>query len=111
MIKSYYFGFLAEYLVIIYYFFSGYNIVKHRFKTNLGEVDIICSKNNQLVFIEVKARTLYQEEVLTNKQISRINNAAKLFMAKNYKLQNFDVRFDLVNFSFNKGIKIIKNAW
>lgn len=36
---------------------KGYQILERNFRKGYGEIDIICTKNNVLVFVEVKTRT------------------------------------------------------
>ena len=80
-----------------------------------GEVDLICKKNNSIVFIEVKARKVYNgrfdEWMINDRQKNRIIRASQLFIAKHRKFSNCNVRFDIVIFSCNKFPSIIKNAW
>ena len=54
--KSYRLGLFAEYLAMLIYKIKFYNIVHHRKKNFVGEIDIIACKGKQIVFIEVKAR-------------------------------------------------------
>ena len=50
--NSYYKGILTEYIAIIYLFFHGYTILKRRYKTKFGEVDIIASKNKAIIGVK-----------------------------------------------------------
>lgn len=98
--KSYHFGITAEYLAIIFLTLKGYKIIHHRYKTFLGEIDLIARKANYLVAIEVKARknkTIIEEEVLTEYQKQRIKKAMMIYLssAKNHP-KNYGVRFDLI---------------
>lgn len=36
---------------------KGYKIIERNFRKGYGEIDIICTKNKTLVFVEVKTRT------------------------------------------------------
>ncbi len=101
MKKTYLFGLSAERAAIILLFLKGYKILHHRYKTRLGEIDIIAKKNHTIVIIEVKARKSVTniEEVLTNHQISRIKAAALVFISKNPQLQDYDLRYDFVEVS------------
>ncbi|MDD2839604.1 MAG: YraN family protein [Rickettsiales bacterium] len=112
--KSYYFGIFAEYLVIIILFFKGYKFIRRRYKTKLGEIDLIFTKGMNLIALEVKARknkNIEIGEVVSYKQYQRILNATKLFLNKNKKYSNFNIRIDvaLVNSIFK--IEHIKNIW
>ena len=111
MISRYYFGIIAEGLVAIYYFFSGYYIVSRRMRNYAGEIDLICKKGDLLVFVEVKARRRYDgsfnEWMISEHQKNRIIRAACVFN----KDSAMNLRFDVVIFSLNKWFSIIKNAW
>ena len=112
MTNNYYFGLLAEYIVIILYSLRLYTILHHRKKTYVGEVDIIALKKDCLIFIEVKARKdgLF-EGIISEKQQIRLRNAALLFIGKNPKYTGYNIRFDLAVISPYKLPLIIKNAW
>lgn len=110
--KSYYLGLFAEYLTILLYKLKFYTILSHRKKTYLGEVDIIAYRGNTLVFIEVKARKNGISGLnLSLHQQKRVTKAAELFISKNPRYSNYDIRFDLVIISPYKLPIIIKNAW
>ncbi len=36
---------------------KGYKIIERNFRKGYGEIDIVCLKNNTLIFVEVKTRT------------------------------------------------------
>ena len=96
--KSYNFGILAEKIVLFCLFLKGYKILFWRYKTYLGEIDIIAKRGKTVAIIEVKARKSESkiEEVLSPKQILRIKNATEFFLVKNPKLRSCRIRFDLV---------------
>jgi putative endonuclease len=109
---SYNFGLLAEDLAVIYLRFKLYKILARRYKSKLGEVDIIARRGKNLVFIEVKARKnasgIY--EVLSTHQRARITRAASLFLAKNQRFNNSNIRFDVILIA-PKMFRHIRNAW
>jgi putative endonuclease len=112
--KSYWFGIVAEYLAIIVFSLKGYKFLKRRYKTSFGEVDLIFTRNTDLVAVEVKARKNHNiniEEVVSYKQYSRILNATKLFLSKNKKYSNFSVRIDVVLVYNIFKIRHLKNVW
>ena len=105
------FGLLAEYLVIIKYFFTGYLPLKHRWKSNAGEIDLILKRYRTIIFCEVKARRsnfTQAENYVTETQKRRLTRAAEHFLALNPRLHAKNVRFDLaiVRSCFN--IKIFR---
>lgn len=97
-LEKYNFGQYAEKYAMIFLWFKGYKILKYRFKSHLGEIDIIAFKNNQIIFVEVKARykNYNIESIIGNKQIYRIKNCAKHYISKNKKLQKYKIRFDFI---------------
>ncbi len=96
--KTYQFGIAAEKLVILFLRLKGYKILAWRFKTKVGEVDIIATKSNIIIAIEVKARKskVLLEEILQNRQIARVKRATEFFIAKHRKYDNMAIRFDFI---------------
>jgi putative endonuclease len=99
--KTYNFGILAEKIVILFLIIKGYKILKWRYKTHCGEIDIIARKFHSIIFIEVKARKTKSniEEILLPRQIQRIKKTAEIFMAKNSQFSNYQWRFDFIEVS------------
>lgn len=97
MLSTYKFGIIAEYLAVLLLKLKMYRIIAIRYRNYAGEIDIIAIRKNVIVFIEVKARSNDTDyELVQQKQIRRIQNAASLFLAQHPKYQNKDVRFDLI---------------
>lgn len=112
--KSYLFGLISEYYVIFLFFFNGYKLLEHRYKTKLGEIDLIFKKNNNIIAVEVKARknkNIQIEEIVSRKQFFRIINCLKIFLNKNEIYSNFNVMVDVVLVKNIFKIQHIKNAW
>ncbi len=111
-IKNFKFGLYAEYLVMLIYNLKFYSVLKHRMRNYAGEIDVICQRGKQLVFIEVKARKNEVDDILcTSFQQNKIRKAAEIYLAANPKYRNFDLRFDLVVVRPWKFPEIIENAW
>lgn len=111
-IKNFRFGLYAEYLIMLIYNLKFYSILKHRMRNYGGEIDIICQRGKQLVFIEVKARKDKIDDILcTPLQQNKIRKAAEIYLAANPKYRDFDLRFDLVVVRPWRLPKIIENAW
>jgi len=112
-VKAYRYGVFAEFFVIMLLAVQGYSVLARRFKTKVGEVDIIAKRGKNLVFVEVKARGKKAdvEEVLTRKQADRINRSALLFIANKPKFANFSIRMDLFLVRPWRFPLHIKNAW
>lgn len=111
--KSYHKGLLAERIVMFYLILKGHKIIKYRFKTKLGEIDIISLRKKQLHFIEVKYRKNKDVfiDVINYRQQKRIKNTALLFLQKKSIFQNLPFSFDVVFVSFPFYLKYIYNSF
>jgi putative endonuclease len=105
-------GHLAELLAALLLQLKGYHIVKRRYKTPLGEIDLIAMRGRTLVAVEVKYRASLDQasEAITFKQRKRIEKALTLYL-RNLKHQPDQIRFDAILFSPYKWPKHLQNAW
>lgn len=117
-IKAYKKGSWAESFAALYFMSKGYKLIKRRYKTRLGEIDLILQKKSLLVFVEVKARKSIDDALhsIHGKNRSRIENAAQQFLAENPEFATFDMRMDAFCIAMNKSIVPIQyvhldNAW
>lgn len=110
--NSFKLGIVAEYIILLLYKICFYRILHRRYKSYIGEVDLIAVRGKNLVFIEVKARKsgLY-DGIVSNNQIDRIRNTAELFLSRNPEFSKYNVRFDFALVKPYKFPIIIKNAW
>jgi len=111
-------GRFAETLAAIYLRFKGYRILERRFKTKLGEIDIIALNKDTVVVVEVKQRQtqLDAHESISKTAEKRIEDAANIYVSKNPALQTLGLRFDVVFFIgplklWRARIEHIENAW
>lgn len=106
------FGLIAEYICILIYKLKFYQILHHRKRFYVGEIDIIALRNKEIVFIEVKARSSkFDNRLLSSHQQQRIKRAAEVFLSSNTLYSGYNIRFDLVIVNPYKFPIIIKNAW
>lgn len=98
MKKTYQFGIFAEKIAALFLRLKGYQILQSRYKNHFGEIDLIAKKSRVIIFVEVKARKSKTtiEEMLSQRQIQRIERAAEFFIAKNSQFHNFDWRIDFI---------------
>ncbi len=77
---------------------KGYRIVARRWKTPLGEIDIIARRRGTLVFVEVKARERADDaaEAVTERTKRRIIATAELWLAHHPEDVQRDTRFDVI---------------
>jgi len=77
----------------------GYNILAQNYYTRFGELDIVCKKGDNLVFVEVKARrgTRYgsPEEAITTRKIEHLRKAAAVYL-ESVKPLFREIRFDVI---------------
>lgn len=110
-------GKIGEYFTILIYLFMGFRVIKIRYQSRLGEIDLIFRRGNLIVFCEVKTRINLEKNyditnIVSEFQKNRIINSANNFIAKSYRYRNFQYRFDLVIVkSFFKLPIIYKNTW
>ncbi|HEY1096810.1 MAG TPA: YraN family protein [Alphaproteobacteria bacterium] len=90
----------AELYAAVYLWCRGYKILAWRYKTKLGEIDLVARRGPMLVFIEVKARTgrLAGLDAVTDRSWQRIARAAAQFQ-RNYAYRagkTYHWRYDLM---------------
>ena len=77
---------------------KGYRELARRWKSPVGEVDLVVRRGRTLVFVEVKARPRIDDaawSVLT-RQKRRIVAAAEAWLAAHPEHAGYDIRFDAV---------------
>jgi putative endonuclease len=83
-------GKLGEDLARQYLIKKGYEILTSNFRSRFGEIDIITSKSNTLVFVEVKLKVGEEagepEEMINSKKIAQIQKMAEFFLQNNSSL-------------------------
>ncbi len=92
------FGLSAESRAAAFLIAKGYRILARRFRTPVGEIDIIARRRDVLVFVEVKARDNFDEaaESIGKRQQSRIIGAAQMWLATHPEDVMRDMRFDAI---------------
>jgi putative endonuclease len=91
-------GISAESRAAAWLIAHGYRILARRWKSPLGEIDIIAARRYTLIFVEVKARATLDgaAESVTQRQKQRIAAAAEIWLAQNPMPAIRDMRFDCV---------------
>ncbi len=110
--KTYTRGIRAEKLAALWLQIKGYKILERRYKTPVGEIDLIVRRGNMIAFIEVKARNTQTQalESLTPRMRGRIERAASHYIS-HHDCQGADMRFDLVTVTPPFLIQHLDNAW
>ncbi|ONI38393.1 YraN family protein [Candidatus Epulonipiscium fishelsonii] len=100
---------LAEKFLVIH----GYIILRKNYKKREGEIDIICQRDKDIVFVEVKYRTSikngFPREYVTYKKQKKIIIASKYYiMEENHYDVNY--RYDVIEI-YKNNINHIENAF
>lgn len=81
---------------------KGYRIIERNFRCKKGEIDIVASEGDSLVFVEVKTRSTTKfgepEEAVNPDKMHHLHRTAYIYLRKN-KLRpgEITVRFDVVS--------------
>ncbi len=77
---------------------KGFRILARRWRSPLGEIDIVARRRQLLIFVEVKARANLDDaaESVTPRQKRRIAGAAEAWLAMHPDEPVHDVRFDVM---------------
>ena len=77
---------------------KGYRILSRRYRTPLGEIDIIARKRSLILMVEVKARHSIREAVdsVTYESMHRIRKASDIWLSRQPDVHALSVRFDII---------------
>jgi putative endonuclease len=97
-------GAWGEELAQKYFEDKGYRLIEKNWRANgqktIGEIDLICCRGQDLVFIEVKTRTNkafgYAENAVDYFKKKKISKAINSFIFHNEHYRNFFPRFDIL---------------
>jgi putative endonuclease len=91
-------GISAESRAAAYLIAKGFRILARRWRSPVGEIDIIACRGKLLIFVEVKARDTIEDAAwsVTDRQRSRIAAAAEVWLARAGNHPFHDMRFDVV---------------
>ncbi|MBV2142327.1 YraN family protein [Falsochrobactrum sp. TDYN1] len=91
-------GHRAERLAALALMLKGFRIVARRYRTRLGEIDLIARRGHLVLIVEVKARANIEAAhlALTPQAMRRIEAAADLWLQRQPDHAHLSLRFDLV---------------
>lgn len=91
-------GLAAEALCRVALRLKGYSIVAARYRSPMGEIDIIARRGGSLALVEVKARPSREAaaEAILQHQRERLERAALNFLARHPHLSQHQLRFDVM---------------
>jgi putative endonuclease len=96
--RAYRRGHRSEWLAALALMLKGYRIVARRYRTKLGEIDLIARRGDLVIMVEVKARPTLLEamEAIGRESERRIEGAADLWLTRQKDSGRLSVRFDMV---------------
>ena len=91
-------GHSAERLAAFALMLKGFRIVARRYRTRLGEIDLIARRGHLVLIVEVKARVSVEAAQLavTQQAMRRIEDAADMWLQRQPDYAKLSLRFDLV---------------
>ena len=91
-------GSAAEYIAALFLILKGYRILALRYRTKLGEIDIIARKGDLAVFVEVKARAdeMVAVDAVSYTSQNRIRAASDLWLARQRDYALLSQRYDII---------------
>ena len=92
---------------------TGYQILETNFRCRYGEIDIIASIDNLLIFVEVKERTVgpwgRAEEAVDQRKIQRMLTTADHFVLENPEYADHIWRLDLIAITRRRDGSVLRN--
>ncbi len=106
-------GLMAEGVAEIFLRAKGYKILERRYRTKVGEVDLIALDGDYIVFIEVKNRPTLDEALfsITPRMRGRISDAAMTFLSEHPNYTMRPMRFDVLAVKLPFTIRHMENAF
>lgn len=91
-------GARGEWLASLALMLKGYRILERRYRTRLGEIDLIARRGDLVLIVEVKVRSnlIAAMEAVGRLSERRIEAAADLWLARQPDYGRLSVRFDMV---------------
>lgn len=91
-------GRTSEYVAAFFLILKGYRIAALRYRTKLGEIDIVARKGDLAVFVEVKARRdkAGAVDAVSLAAQRRIRAASDLWLARQADHARLSQRYDIV---------------
>ena len=103
-------GKIGEQIAVNYLKQNGYKIKETNFRTRHGEIDVIVTKDTQIIFVEVKTRSSqkygFAIEAIDKKKQKKIYDTAKYYLYIN-NIKEVIVRIDAIEvYIFKDTVKI-----
>lgn len=106
-------GVHAESLAALWLGIKGFRILARRFRTPVGEIDLIAARGSTLAIVEVKARVHYVDALASigSTKRRRVERATESFLSAHPEWSKFSPRFDVMVVSPWRLPRHLKDAW
>ena len=97
-LKAFRRGHVSEHIAALYLMAKGFRIRAIRYRTKLGEIDIIARRGDLVVCVEVKARRDADSAVfaVTGTAQHRIRAASDIWLSRQPDAHRLSLRYDIV---------------
>lgn len=111
-LRSYLSGKAAEDSVAARYAQDGYRVLCRRWRGPVGEIDLVLSRGEEIVFVEVKSGRSWSEAVarLSQRQIGRLLASAEAALGFCARGSLTETRFDVALVDRSGRIDVLPNA-
>ncbi|MFV9921235.1 MAG: YraN family protein [Anaplasma ovis] len=106
-------GYTGELVVLLLRKIRLHRILHHRYRSPLGEIDLIVQNGQELCFIEVKTSMTshFHEVPITEKQRQSIIRTAQYFLSRNPQFGEHQISFEVYCVSPKSGVTRFVNTW
>jgi putative endonuclease len=106
-------GHAGERLAALRLMLAGYRILARRYRTKVGEIDLVARRGDVVAFVEVKRRGELATglEAVTPQARIRIRRAAELYLRRNPAHAERALRFDVIVITPWAWPRHIVDAW
>lgn len=106
-------GNLGEDIAAEYLIKNNYKILARNWKHKMGELDIICEKNNRIIFIEVKAmqkNSIYGHPLdkVNYYKLKKVQQLAELFLIKEKYPEDCSWQIDVISIELDYDKRVAK---
>lgn len=103
----------AETIAALWLMAKGYRIIARRYRSPLGELDLVARRGKVLAFVEVKQRAHADDALIAvgPKQQQRLVRAAAAYRARHRVFAELQPRFDLMVITPGRWPEHLRGAW
>ncbi len=111
-ITSYHAGLAAEDIVGRHYAGLGWSVRETRWRGTGGEIDIVCERDDTVLFVEVKKSRSHDmaAQRVSRRQLMRIHTSAEEYLARQTFGLNTDARIDVALVDSIGHVAVLENV-